>query len=347
MGPRASLHLTKMMIAVPILWLFQSIDGFSQPVLTIRRRHRHYSLEGGGLLLSQSADNDNLNAFDNASASVDAKDAPKVDKRIVFIRHGCTYMNEYLSGKGTRWGDPHFTDVFDDESLYRDSPLSPRGVRQAQDLSSRLGRVVAAGAGGVDGDGHDNIIDDIQLIACSPLSRALQTMDIAMSPHIWPGRVPIVALPQASERVYLISDLGEKASVLKTQYPVVDFDSEIPNERSDEWWYTSSNDDVDDVNYVEWRPNNQGQKYACPGEPELAFNERMGSLYDWLEAREETCIALISHWGVIEWLTGSDFDNCEMGVIGFSSMSRAGFMLSEEEADNLFKQGERSVVCDQ
>ena len=34
------------------------------------------------------------------------------NKRIVLIRHGCTYMNEYLSIPGSRWGDPNFTDVF-------------------------------------------------------------------------------------------------------------------------------------------------------------------------------------------------------------------------------------------
>lgn len=49
------------------------------------------------------------------------------NKRIVLIRHGCTYMNEYLSIPGSRWGDPNFTDVFtdpEDIAKYRDSYTS-------------------------------------------------------------------------------------------------------------------------------------------------------------------------------------------------------------------------------
>lgn len=334
-------HLVKTIaiIALVICWQFQSIDGLSR---IGRRHHRSFGVgreRPGALLKSRGAD-DNSNEFDETRDAKHAQHVPNdKGKRIVLIRHGCTYMNEYLSKDGTRWGDPHFTDVFDDDSLYRDSPLSPRGVRQARYLSEGLGRMIA------DGDGRGgSVIGDIQLIACSPLTRALQTMDIALSPHVPSGqRVPMIALPQASERVYLISDLGADTAVLKTQYPAVDFDSEIPDSKSSEWWYAPSSDD--DV--VEWRPHGQGQEYACPGEPTVAFNERMESLYDWLEAREEDCIALICHWGVIDYMTGQDFDNCEMRVIDFSTIRRTGFMLSDEDADELFRQGERSVMRDE
>jgi len=189
-------------------------------------------------------------------------------------------MNEYLSIPGSRWGDPQFTDVFKDPkdiAKYRDSPLSDRGIRQAESLSSRLQKE------------DSNILEDIQLIAVSPLTRALQTMEIALYPNMWPGKVPIIALPQASERVYLISDFGTSAKQLKKQYPIVDFDSEIPKEKSDSWWVS----DYSSNNYKEWRPSNDGQSYAEPGEIESAFNERMMSLYDWLAQRPESTIALI------------------------------------------------------
>ena len=107
-----------------------------------------------------------------SSTTARRNDFPK-NKRIVLIRHGCTYMNEYLSIPGSRWGDANFTDVFTDPvelAMYRDSPLSPRGIRQAERLSSRLSL-----------DGEDSkIIKEIELIACSPLTRALQTMTIAL-----------------------------------------------------------------------------------------------------------------------------------------------------------------------
>lgn len=85
---------------------------------------------------------------------------------------------------------------------------------------------------------------------------------------------------------------------------------------------------------------------AQPGEIESAFNKRMVSLYDWLESREETIIALICHWGVLEWLTGYDFDNCEMRVVDFTVMKRTGFMISDDEFNEIFKDGERSVIED-
>lgn len=216
----------------------------------------------------------------------------------------------------------------DDIAKYRDSPLSSRGIRQAESLSSRLGK-------------EDNkIIEEIQLIAVSPLTRTLQTMEISLYPNLWPGKLPIIALPQASERVYLISDFGTSTKQLKKQYPVVDFDSEIPNEKSDSWWISDYSLNTT-TNYKEWRPSNNGQTYAEPGEIESAFNQRMVSLYDWLDSRSETTIALICHWGVIEWLTGYDFDNCEMRVVDFAEMKRTGFMISDDEFSEIFKDGER------
>ena len=173
------------------------------------------------------------------------------NKRIVLIRHGCTYMNEYLSIPGSRWGDPQFTDVFTDPkdiAKYRDSPLSDRGIRQAESLSSRLGKE------------DSKIIEEIQLIAMSPLTRALQTMEISLFPHVWPGKLPIIALPQASERVYLISDFGTSTNQLKKQYPIVDFDTEIPSEKSDSWWISDYSLNTT-TNYKEWRPCDDGQTH--------------------------------------------------------------------------------------
>jgi len=58
---------------------------------------------------------------------------------------------------------------------------------------------------------------------------------------------------------------------------------------------TVSTDDNDDTNYIEWRPVDQNQKYACSDEPDLAFNTRMRNLYDWIEAREESTICSVCH----------------------------------------------------
>ena len=118
------------------------------------------------------------------------------------------------------------------------------------------------------------------------------------------------------EGVYLISDLGSTRGELKKAFPIVDFDSEFKDD-VDNWWFTSGKDDDTEVTTPEWRPHDEGQTYACPGEPEEDFNKRMEKLYDWLSSRKEDTVALVCHWGVLDWLTGRDFENCEMQVVDF------------------------------
>lgn len=278
---------------------------------------------------------DNDNNFKSCNNS-----KKNLSKRVVLIRHGCTYMNEYLSKEGCRWGDPHFTDFFEpqDHPFYRDSPLSERGKIEALQLKEYLQRT----------EHGRKLIQDIEIIAISPLQRALQTAEIAVIPHFTSSsssqtttcslddgkKVPVIALPLASERVYLISDHGSCKLSLAEKYPFADFNTEFKRFR-DEWWFTvrerieTSDDAVkaeEDYhsftsmsidNYVEWRPNGHGQRYSCHGEPSMAFEERMLALYKWLEGREENVICLISHWGVMDWLTGEDFDNCEIRDVPF------------------------------
>ncbi|KAL3900049.1 MAG: hypothetical protein SGARI_006327 [Bacillariaceae sp.] len=233
-------------------------------------------------------------AADSISSSPTDNHSQK--KRVVLIRHGQTYMNELIGGGGTSYGQPGFTDVFDEESereKYKDSPLSQTGIQQALKLKEELHRMRKAGED-VDWDLH---VDEIE-------------KDIA-----------IIALPQASERLYLISDLGRPRSELKRQYSFVDFDSGFENQGDDDdaWHFVPSPEMKE--NYVEWRPHGQGQVYACLGEHQDAFNRRMSELYYWLEARDEQCIAVVCHAGVIEWMTsGEIFANCELRVKNFEDL---------------------------
>ncbi len=224
-----------------------------------------------------------------------------LEKNIVLIRHGCTHMNEYL-GKHISFGAPHFTDVFEDtnerDTYYRDSPLSPRGVQQAQELSKRAGL---------------KLMNECDLVVTSPLTRALQTTEIGFGNHI-PPDTPIIALPQAAERLYLISDQGKPRHQLQKAFPRVDFETAFENHDTDQWWFTPNHPH----NYVEWRPTGRGQKYACPGEPQQDFDNRMQSLIKWLNSRQERTIALVCHWGVIDWMLDMDFDNCQWRKVPFS-----------------------------
>ena len=251
----------------------------------------------------------------------------KSEKKIILIRHGCTFMNEYLDTQGTRWGDANFTDIFhpSQHDIYKDSPLSGKGKQQAQDLHDFFHAK----------DGKD-MIQNIDIVAVSPLTRTLETMEIGVLPHLRnvSKNVPIVALPLATERVYLISDHGKCRLELAQKYTFVDFEKEFEKfER--EWWFTTHEHDGDDKDdtihsftslhkdsYQEWRPSDENQTYSCHGEPDDLFEARMMELYKWLESRNENVICLICHWGVLDWLTGNDFKNCEVKQVSFSDIQR-------------------------
>ncbi len=365
----------------------------------------------------------------------DTKDTNNTDdsnqkkKRLILIRHGRTHMNEYLSQEGSMWGDAMFTDVGLPDETYRDSPLSTKGIQQAQELyqqidssisgngsdstsgstssTSSTSRSGSDGTNRISNDVIDNIIlDDIDLVVTSPLTRAFQTLEYGLLPHLLVQKddhksntssksngnvnynrldksvlsgktnfkAPIITTPLASERVYLVSDLGLPVKELMVKYPYADLSSEFDRFDEDEWWFTvkenenikeekiskvsSSQDDNDkernnrsrgstssvDTNenkkvngeqknlysfssmyasdYVEWRPNTGGQTYACMGEPDEQFHNRMIGLYEWLSRRQESNIVLISHWGVLKWLTGNEFENCEMKIASFDCVKR-------------------------
>jgi len=217
------------------------------------------------------------------------------DKRVVFVRHGQTYMNEYL-GKGfTKWGAPNFSDIFDEderERYYRDSPLSPTGIRQAKQLL----RESAAKSSSCP-------LSECELIVTSPLRRALQTTHYGLEPKR--GDVPVVALPEAAERLYLVSDLGRPVHQMRKEFDYVDFETGWEGKPADNWWYQPTGE------HPEWRPSGEGQTYFCPGEPEAHFADRMARLQEWLRNRPESRIAVVCHWGVIDWMLGEGFANCE------------------------------------
>jgi len=258
-------------------------------------------------------------------------------KRIVLIRHGCTHMNEYLSKPGTRWGEP----TFEDDWRFRDTTLSPLGVKQAKQLYEKF----SPNPNGRD-ELHTLLTQEVDLVVVSPLKRALQTVEIGLFSHVRNSivKTPIIATPYASERVYLCSDIGSHVQELRQTYPFVDFQSGFHpiNHPPHEWWWTPMLDEA-----PEWRPYGQGQKYVNVGEPEHAFHSRMQKLYDWLHSRQEQTIVLVCHWGVLEYLTGHDFHNCEVKIMQFSQLQRGGSGLTTEEMDSIFIKGERSVIQEQ
>lgn len=225
------------------------------------------------------------------------------EKRITFVRHGCTYMNEYL-GRTISFGAPNFSDIFNDharEEFYKDSPLSRYGIQQAERYLAQK---------------PPSFVHDCELVVTSPLTRAIQTLEIGLKPHLSKS-IPIVALPHAAERLYLISDVGKTRSTLESMPNLshIDFKTGF-QDHPEEWWYQPKSSET----YAEWRPSGKGQRYACPGEPDQAFDCRMQSLVSWLKERPEQKIAVVCHWGVIDWMLDLDFDNCQWREVPFSSL---------------------------
>jgi broad specificity phosphatase PhoE len=272
-------------------------------------------------------------------------------KQIVLIRHGQTYMNELIGGGGIAFGQPNFTDIFhdpEDQKKYHDSPLSDVGIQQARSLNSKLRDLKDNKPGAFDNLGllqsdnftnaiNTHFLDDLDLVVVSPLTRALQTLHLSLHEHITNRNdnrpdVPIVAMAAAAERLYLVSDIGKPKSELKSSYPFVDFDTSFSidrvtekvecsneNEHSDTWHFGPTKPQED--SYTEWRPHGEGQLYSCVGEPSEHFDRRMSNFYYWLESREDKCIAIVCHAGVIDWMTsGQQFSNCELRVQTFKSL---------------------------
>ena len=316
------------------------------PLIAIATMLLHVPYYCYAMIMPNNTSNDNTNT-NNISNNIDNNNIDNnKHKRLILIRHGCTYANEYLAQPGLQWGDPTFRDVPE----LRDSPLSPRGIHQAMGLRQKIADQNIMDTGMIiDMD----MIGEIDLVVVSPLSRTLQTFELALLPEIMRhsnnnndynnsnndnnDNIPnIIALPLARERLYMISDMGLTTSELKVKFPWADFDSEFKTKSEQTtWWYTptreqhSSNDDDDDdddddnewKNYKEWRPHGQGQQYLVPGEPDDAFEERMIALSEWLGRRSEQTIAVICHWGVLEWLTGQDFENCEVKVVDYDKIA--------------------------
>ena len=112
---------------------------------------------------------------------------------------------------------------------------------------------------------------------------------------------PRIVHPLARERLYLSSDVGRTKTELQQDYPNWNYDYlEETN-----WWYCHPKE----KEYIEWRP--QGI-YACEGEIESYFIDRMKKLKQFLNEREELCICIIAHWGVARALTGQSLNNCEV-----------------------------------
>ncbi len=62
------------------------------------------------------------------------------------------------------------------------------------------------------------------------------------------------------------------------------------------------------------------------------FLQRVERLRQWLDSRPERSIALVSHWGVLQALTGRDFHNCEVRTVRLGQLRARPHLLQPESA---------------
>lgn len=283
----------------------------------------------------------------------------RVTKRLLCVRHGISVANERMALPGNGWGDATFRD---DPALV-DSPLSPSGWETTAASLRQQAATKSTDATATSGSpaGLREFLRDCRrfppLVLVSPLTRCLQTYQHGVGPVLAevlaealaaadeeeegataPPPPVVLAVPLLRERVYTASDTGRPVSVLRREFPSVDFDEclggggggvgEGERQRGgtattngDCWWYSPDSaappDGVIGASHPdEWRPHGDGQWYAVPGEPEAVFQRRMADLDEFLAGRDETDIVLVTHWGVLRHLSGGEeFANAEARLL--------------------------------
>ena len=215
---------------IPIFLVFvvvaEAVQSFNTP-LACRRHETKIRLQSSSLLLLRMASSSfpasSMEDNNRSSRVGDDKVMIKPNKKILFIRHGRTYMNEHIGGEnGVGYGSPGFTDLFDekktdqddddssknDKSKFYDSPLSVVGIQQAKEMRRSIEDLLFVVANGDDSNINNNnngddgesqgtsspslldpsignfISNDLDLVVVSPLTRALQTLHIGLYPHL-------------------------------------------------------------------------------------------------------------------------------------------------------------------
>ncbi|PRP81838.1 fructose-2,6-bisphosphatase [Planoprotostelium fungivorum] len=190
-------------------------------------------------------------------------------KRVYFIRHGQSFYN----AAALKGYDP----------MIPDAELTDLGKRQATELSQQV-----------------ESLPDIDLIVCSPLSRAIQTTFIAFDKRI--AFTPLIILPDIRERVTGCDDLGSTPSELTNKFPSVSFDH-----LQNIWWYTNGPPEETD-------PNASKERFIAKPfqEPHDMFLSRVEDFRLWMAKRKERCVVVVGHCDFICQVVGFDLKNCQL-----------------------------------
>lgn len=129
-------------------------------------------------------------------------------KQVYFVRHGHSTYNEWRDRSFSCWTSPPCSGFCIGDPLLFDAGLSETGRQQVLDLPAA---VRAAG-----------LTETVELIVCSPLSRAIETALGGFEQIVLTSRaVPLVACGLAAEVVDTACDIGKTVPALQQAYPQV------------------------------------------------------------------------------------------------------------------------------
>ena len=126
----------------------------------------------------------------------------------------------------------------------------------------------------------------------------------------------MTSLSLARERVWLSSDVGRPRSSLAREFPHVCF-ADLPACESP-WWHGG----------------HEAARGKVELEPSKVFEKRVAELREALLSRPERDVALVSHAGVLEVLTGGKvFGNCELVSLTGDELMRVDIAGGGEEGE--------------
>jgi broad specificity phosphatase PhoE len=168
-----------------------------------------------------------------------------------------------------------------DPMIY-DAPLSDKGLSQASKLQYSI----------------SDISKKVDLIICSPLTRAIHTMQIAFQGI----ECPVIVTPLARERGDKTCDIGIPFSKLREKYPQYEY-LHFNNEH---WW------NCDQANPFEFLK-----------ETKESLRKRQAEFIEFLKSRTEKFVVVVSHGQFIKTLTGKKLQmrNCEVRCLSLEDIS--------------------------
>lgn len=127
--------------------------------------------------------------------------------------------------------------------------------------------------------------DDIDLIVCSPLIRAVHTLFILIDNQCKKYSDKILISSLAAERGNKLCDIGCSKEKLSMRYPQIKA-LKSWMQLSEEWWIYPEN--------------------------VSAFEKRMNNFKIWIQSRKEKKILIVTHHGVIHALTSINAQNAQL-----------------------------------